>query len=183
MSMRAFVTSSSLGFYFCFQFFKSVDLNKYPKRCLKAINLNLSWLWAWSKMNFLGLSVDLGAILFVKKSKLHQQKPSNRHFLYLSRCYFLQLVFFSIFERLFKKNILISISPFNLNASLPPFPSKLLGFRSKFTAAIFQVKRRCRRYFPVDIGFCGCFQPPLTLLYRRNFGQDFDRRNHCISEN
>ena len=34
------------GFNFCFQFFRSVDLNQDPKRCLKALTFSLSFIWA-----------------------------------------------------------------------------------------------------------------------------------------
>ena len=44
MSMLAFRVFSDPGFYFCFQFFRSDDLNRDPKRCLNALTLNFSCL-------------------------------------------------------------------------------------------------------------------------------------------
>ena len=46
---------ADLWFHFCFHFFRSVDLNKNTKRCLSALTLNLSFIWAWSLRIYLGL--------------------------------------------------------------------------------------------------------------------------------
>ena len=54
MSSLVFRAFSDPGFYFCFWFFRSVDLNKDPKRCLNALSLNLSWMWAGEMATFLG---------------------------------------------------------------------------------------------------------------------------------
>ena len=43
------------GFHFCFQFFRSVDLDEITKRCLHALALNLSYMWVWSLLIYLGL--------------------------------------------------------------------------------------------------------------------------------
>ena len=77
MSMWGFRTFSDPGFHDCFRFFRSVDLNKDAKRCLNALHLNLSCTWNWSMAIVWAFLADLCAIMCVKKSKLHQYKPSN----------------------------------------------------------------------------------------------------------
>ena len=77
ISLWVFRDFSDPGFYFRFQFFRSVAFNKDPKRCLNALSLNLNCMWAWSIAIFWVFSADFYAIMRVKKSELHQQKPSN----------------------------------------------------------------------------------------------------------
>ena len=77
MSMWAFRAFSAAMFLNCFQFFRSVDLNKDPKRCLNAPSLNLSCMWAGSMPIFWVFSADLCAIMCVKRSQLHRYEPSN----------------------------------------------------------------------------------------------------------
>ena len=67
-----FFAFSDPGFCFCFQFFRSVALNKNPKRCLNALSLNLSCLWALSMAMFWVFSADLCAIMCVERWELQQ---------------------------------------------------------------------------------------------------------------
>ena len=55
MSMWDFRVFSNPGFHFCFHIFRSVGLNKFPERCLNAIALRLSCMWAWPMLTCLGL--------------------------------------------------------------------------------------------------------------------------------
>ena len=66
MSMWAFRVFSDSGFCFCFQFFRSDDLNKDPKGSLNTLTPNLTCMWAWSMPIFWVLLVDLCAIMCVK---------------------------------------------------------------------------------------------------------------------
>ena len=53
--MWSFKAFSDRGFHFCSQLFRSVGLNKVTKTCLNAFPLNLSYMWAWSLLTYLGL--------------------------------------------------------------------------------------------------------------------------------
>ena len=57
-------------FRFCFQLFRSLDLNKITEKPLNALTLKLSYMWAWSF--FWVFSADWCTVMFVKKSELSQ---------------------------------------------------------------------------------------------------------------
>ena len=72
-------------FHLCLQFFRSVDWNKVMNRCLNALTLNLSYMWAWSVLTYLGL---FGRFMCSNVSRTRNFVNRNRQvevFLYLSQ--------------------------------------------------------------------------------------------------
>ena len=128
MSTLAFRASSDLGLQFCFQFFRSVDLNKVTKKCLNALTLKLSYTWAWSLLIYLFLNQPFFRPIFVQYCVSRSRKAFNKNrqievFLYLSRCDFFEIeVFYSIFEHT-SKYFFIFVSSFSFNVSLVHFHS------------------------------------------------------------
>ena len=123
--MWAFRAFPEPEFYFCFQFFRSVDLNKVTKRCVNALTLNLSYVLAWSLMIYWG---HFGRIMrndVCREVGTHTIDTVSLRFLYLSRGDFFEIdVFYSTFEHIFKKSFVF--------ASLSNFSVSLLYFSPFF---------------------------------------------------
>ena len=54
LSLLCEINGADAGFHICFQYFRSADLSKVTKKCLNALSLNLSYMWAWSFLFCLG---------------------------------------------------------------------------------------------------------------------------------
>ena len=113
------IISADRRFYFCFLFFRSVDLNKVTKRCLNVLTLNLSYMWAWSLLICLGL---FGQFMYNSVcQEIGTQSTETvklRFFLHLSRGDSLEIgVFYSILGHICKKNLL-----FSFHQSISVFP-------------------------------------------------------------
>ena len=106
------------GFHFCFQFFRSVDMNKVTKRCLNAVTLNLSYMWARSLLIYLGLFGRFVCSNVCQEVGTQSVDTVNVKF---------RIFFEVIFSRLvcviqYLNTFVVFISSFNFSVSLLHFP-------------------------------------------------------------
>ena len=111
-------------FHFCFQCFIFVDWNNFTKRYLKALALNLNYMWAWSLLIYFILFDRFICNNVCREVGSQSIEPVKlRYFLYLCWGDFLEFgVFCSTFEHTSKK-FFIFISSFNFSVALLYFPS------------------------------------------------------------